>query len=258
MHVGLITYQKGHLKTRQIADQLISKGFEVSLFAFPFHLRTTSENALLQRFADRPQQLLGAAWGEIYPKENINIIKMPGWKPEHALFFGHCSSSRQPDVYLHCTAKIVPHDFIRNRTILNCHPGLLPHNRGVDAFKWSIVNKWPLGVTLHIIDEQIDHGRILARKRLRVLPTDYLQDVCDRAYETEIELLADFDQYLGNTKYGWDVGDEFPVSHDRIPQRVDTQIEKVFLENRNELVRLSTDLSSYPHPADIAYRNSEN
>lgn len=161
---------------------------------------------------------------------------MPGWQDEFALLFNGA------DVYLHCTAKIVPKSFIEGRTILNAHPGILPGNRGVDAFKWSIVKSWPIGVTLHIIDEEIDRGVVLYRRPVPLLENDTLSTLAERAYTFECDMLANFDAHLSKRRYDWKVGDTFPVSHARIPLDLDANIESLFIAHRDAVL----------HPVQVA------
>ncbi len=55
-------------------------------------------------------------------------------------------------------------DLKRNdRLFLNCHPGKLPEYRGLDSFKWAILNKdWEnFSCTIHIARQKIDAGEIL-------------------------------------------------------------------------------------------------
>lgn len=251
MHVGLITYQRGHLKTLQMMRRLTSKGFRVTLFAFPFKLRVPDSSAPKKRvFDDRPAQLLDYDVLAYCKRHGIGYWEVGGWADDFASGLGGPDPDDKPDVYLTCIAKIIPGAFISGRTILNCHPGLLPHNRGVDAFKWCILNGWPFGVTLHVINEKIDSGIILARLRVPVLETDTLRDVCLRAYDVEGDILANFDCVLENAKYQWIVSDEFPLSKKLIPLNADENIEQLFLNRRTEFVRLSGDFFAQAHPGD--------
>jgi methionyl-tRNA formyltransferase len=43
---------------------------------------------------------------------------------------------------------------------LNCHPSLLPHNRGKHYNFWNLVEDVPFGVTIHWVDPGIDSGDI--------------------------------------------------------------------------------------------------
>jgi methionyl-tRNA formyltransferase len=49
---------------------------------------------------------------------------------------------------------------------INTHPSLLPYNRGKHYNFWAIVEQAPFGVTLHLVDEGVDTGPILAQTSL--------------------------------------------------------------------------------------------
>jgi len=50
--------------------------------------------------------------------------------------------------------------------IVNLHISLLPWNRGADPNIWSFIEDSPKGVTIHYIDEKIDHGEIIAQQEM--------------------------------------------------------------------------------------------
>lgn len=56
-------------------------------------------------------------------------------------------------------------DMLRDR-IVNLHISLLPWCRGAHPVFWSIVEKRPLGITIHLIDEGLDTGALLLQKEL--------------------------------------------------------------------------------------------
>jgi methionyl-tRNA formyltransferase len=74
--------------------------------------------------------------------------------------------------------------------IINFHPGVIPYARGLDALFWSIYNDNPLGVTAHLIDKNIDAGKILCINKIKVYPTDTLLDLSERLYEEQLEMIA--------------------------------------------------------------------
>ena len=51
---------------------------------------------------------------------------------------------------------------------INTHPSLLPYNRGKHYNFWAIVEQAPFGVSLHMVDEGVDSGDIVAQ-----LPVPY-------------------------------------------------------------------------------------
>jgi len=49
------------------------------------------------------------------------------------------------------------------RGFINTHPSLLPYGRGKHYNFWSIVDHVPFGVSLHVVDEGVDSGDIVAQ-----------------------------------------------------------------------------------------------
>ena len=46
---------------------------------------------------------------------------------------------------------------------INTHPSLLPHNRGKHYNFWALVEQAPFGVSLHLVDDGVDSGDIVAQ-----------------------------------------------------------------------------------------------
>ena len=59
------------------------------------------------------------------------------------------------------------------RRIVNIHPSLLPKYPGLEAWKQALAaNEKQTGVTVHYIDELVDHGDIIAQREVPVLDGD--------------------------------------------------------------------------------------
>jgi phosphoribosylglycinamide formyltransferase-1 len=57
--------------------------------------------------------------------------------------------------------------------ILNIHPSLLPAFPGANAVAQALAHGVTVtGVTIHLVDEQVDHGPIIAQRAVPVLPDD--------------------------------------------------------------------------------------
>ncbi len=81
--------------------------------------------------------------------------------------------------------------------ILNVHPALLPAFPGAQAVERAIDHGVKVtGVTIHFVDEEVDHGPIIAQEPVPVLPGDTVESLHARLQEVEHRLypqvIADF------------------------------------------------------------------
>lgn len=84
--------------------------------------------------------------------------------------------------------RILSHQFVRHYKdrILNIHPALLPSFRGMDAFSQALEYgvKWT-GTTVHIVDEDVDHGPIVYQRPVPVLEGDTHESLKARIQRAE-------------------------------------------------------------------------
>lgn len=72
--------------------------------------------------------------------------------------------------------------------ILNVHPSLLPLYPGLSVHERVLAaNEERSGMTIHLIDELLDHGRILLQRSCPVLPSDTPETLKARVQELEKE-----------------------------------------------------------------------
>jgi len=95
----------------------------------------------------------------------------------------------------HCK-QIFPENLVKKIPCFNFHPGINPHNRGWFPQVFSIINGKPIGATVHKMDEQIDHGPIIAQKEVFIASDDTSKSVYDRVVEAEFELFYKWIDYL--------------------------------------------------------------
>ena len=78
--------------------------------------------------------------------------------------------------------------------ILNIHPGLLPRFGGAGMYGMHVhravlaAGEAESGATVHLVDGEYDHGRILGQMRVPVLPGDAPEDLQKRVYAAEMAL----------------------------------------------------------------------
>lgn len=87
--------------------------------------------------------------------------------------------------------RILSPEFVRRfkGRIINIHPALLPAFPGAHG----ILDAWnagvpETGVTVHIVDEEVDHGPILAQERVRRTPEDTLESLEAKIHAAEHQL----------------------------------------------------------------------
>jgi phosphoribosylglycinamide formyltransferase 1 len=87
--------------------------------------------------------------------------------------------------------RIVGRDLVRafSGRMLNVHPALLPAFPGTtsvaDALDWGVKLT---GVTVHFVDEEVDHGPIVFQEAVPVLPGDDWDALEERVHEVEHRL----------------------------------------------------------------------
>ena len=75
------------------------------------------------------------------------------------------------------------------RRIINIHPSLLPKFPGLEAWKQALAaGETEAGCTVHYVDEQIDHGDIIAQEKVPILPNDTAETLHARIQKAEHEL----------------------------------------------------------------------
>ena len=51
---------------------------------------------------------------------------------------------------------------------MNLHPSYLPYARGKDPYVWAVQNEYPVGITIHEMNQKIDNGKYFVRKKLNL------------------------------------------------------------------------------------------
>ena len=102
------------------------------------------------------------------------------WKPDIILLAGFM--------------RILPAEFVRalSPRIINLHPSLLPQFPGAHAVRDALqAGAQVTGATIHVVDEGVDTGPIIAQREVAVLPGDDEFSLHERIKQVERELLVD-------------------------------------------------------------------
>ncbi len=139
-------------------------------------LEKLNEKYEVQVVITQPDQLVGRK-KEMTPTSVARVAEklgLPLLKPErlNEEFIRDNLALLEADLYvLVAYGKIIPQAMldIPRLGILNVHPSLLPKYRGASPIKTAILNgEESTGVTVMLLDEEMDHGPILARSSLEV------------------------------------------------------------------------------------------
>jgi phosphoribosylglycinamide formyltransferase 1 len=196
MRVYVLTYNVPHLKTQQLLATLaLVAGRELSMLGLPFNPRAPRQPA----FQHRPEMALGG-----HPKHLAEYYGI-----DYQTIAGVEELGRLDGPVIIAGAGLLAADFVNRNTVINCHGGLIPSVRGLDAFKWAIHDHQPLGNTLHVIDGEVDAGRHLKALPTPVYRDDTMQSLAQRHYENELLLLGNFQTFLDTP--------EPPMTH--LPER---------------------------------------
>ena len=100
--------------------------------------------------------------------------------------------------------KLIPLKVIKEFTIINTHPALLPKfggkgMYGMNVHRAVVENHEKItGATLHFVNEEYDKGKIIAQTKVRVLKKDTPEDVSAKVQAAEkiqlINVLKDFSE----------------------------------------------------------------
>lgn len=94
-----------------------------------------------------------------------------------------CLKEYSPDAVVYSGGGILKSSFIKaaNNKIVNNHSGPLPAVRGMNAVEWSILLGHQPSLTIHMIDQGIDTGEILSKKKLPIDKDDTIETIRDKA-----------------------------------------------------------------------------
>jgi methionyl-tRNA formyltransferase len=119
----------------------------------------------------------------------------------------------QPDLLVQAGTGIIrrPLLAVSRLGMINAHMGILPFYRGMNVAEWAAFNGDPAGCSVHVIDEGIDTGDIIAVRPVNAARANSIAALRDLIDVAQIELLGEVVRYVVATG-------ELPPRH---PQHAD-------------------------------------
>lgn len=213
--IAVLTYPVKHRKTYDVLSLLKANGYtDVKIFAIPFHYQKKKLPLIQHRpemnfqIPDIEEMCLNLGYQyEVGKLDSFNI------EPER--------------IVLVAGTGILPNEFINIHTVINSHPGYIPNCRGLDAFKWAIVEKQPIGVTTHLIGKYVDAGKVIERRKINVYQTDTFHAVAERVYENEVSMLIEAIEKCDITNLDTIYPENYEV-HKRMPENLEKNLFELF------------------------------
>ena len=205
MKVCILTYNRPHVKTQMLADELSNRGYQIDFCVSDF-VEYQPREVL---FKHRPKMFNDISHEDLAAKHQSQLFSTDDWEKKQSSY----------DYMLIGGANILKNKSFFTGKVINCHAGLIPHSRGLDSFKWSIINKKRMGVTLHIIDAETDMGTPIKHKETVLLKNDTIDTFASRHFRNEMDVICDFEFHIENQN-------TFNFSAEEPTKRMPKSIEK--------------------------------
>ena len=204
MDIGVVVYNFEHKKTQEGLLNLFLNGYKVEciLAADPVQL-----DFYQSKIRITPKELQYT-----HPHKIADVLKIPYYVvPHNSKECINLVKKHKLDLGIILGARILKKNifYAFKVGIINMHPGLIPQNRGLDNIKWAIIKGLKQGVTVHMINEKIDHGKIILQKDISIYQDDTLLDIFLRIQNQEQVLMIESLKILENGKRNFiDIGDD--------------------------------------------------
>lgn len=179
----MITYAAPHRKTQDLLLRMKAMGREgLTVAALPWEERPGGFKPLVPH---RPQEAM-----PVFPRE---LARRLGYAYVETTPEGLAAVISGGAAVI-AGAGILPPKVVAAGVVFNTHPAYLPGVRGLDALKWAVVERRPIGVTTHVISDEPDSGILVCRELVELFPYDDFHSIARRQYEKEIEMLSRADE----------------------------------------------------------------
>ncbi len=104
---------------------------------------------------------------------------------------------------------ILSPDFVKHfeGKIINIHPSLLPHYRGVNTYERALAaNETTHGTTIHFVTEELDGGPLIAQISFDIQPEDNHETLRERTQTLERLIYPKVIEWLASKQLRWSNG----------------------------------------------------
>jgi methionyl-tRNA formyltransferase len=185
--------------------------------------------------APRPAEWKGRPFVREYDAAGVPVRYVRGGNSREMLA---TVEALEPHLLVLAQTEIIRRELLRIPTIgvLNSHPGILPHYRGIDCAKWAVHNGefHRVGVTVHWVDEGVDTGRIVAQKVYDFSTDGGIRQMEEELYTLCAELLTQVVSSIGGGAVPLGTA-QIPASgkqYFKMPRAQEKQVERTLQQLR--------------------------
>lgn len=154
----------------------------------------------------QPDKPVGRSKKPVHPPVKAEALKhsIPVLQPEklkgNLEFARHLTTHSPTHLVVVAYGKLIPQEILDIAPAINVHPSLLPELRGPSPIQTAILQgKTETGISVMMLDAEMDHGPIIAQEHIELLPDEYYVDAEKRiAHEAAEFLVESLDAYIGD------------------------------------------------------------
>ena len=144
----------------------------------------------------------------------INESRFPDHKIRNIILKQNLLKAKVNLICLAGYMKMIPNNIVAHfeNCILNIHPSLLPDFGGKGFYGIKVheavikSNAIESGATVHFVDNQYDHGPIVAQRKIKILDTDNAEILAERVLKAEYELYPEVVKAFCENRINWESG----------------------------------------------------
>lgn len=226
--IAVIAYDHPTRKTQEILIRLKAKNYQnVEIFALPFVPRKPIKTLV----EHRPNDLL-------FDFDNEQLANNLSYKYFRNTIdeLNDIFHQKNFDAILIAGAGLLPEALVNENKIINSHPGYLPYVRGLDAVKWAVYEKLPIGVTVHYVDNQADAGLLITQEKLQISEKDTFHSMCFKLWNLEMQLLVNSIEIIEEKTELSPLSTDFGESHRRMPTELEKELYVKFEEYKSKYI----------------------
>jgi len=133
---------------------------------------------------------------------------------------------------------LIPEPIINcvNGQVFNTHPSILPFHRGWQPIFFSVLEQTDIGVSIHLVNSELDKGKLLCQSKVEESPHETLKSIHTKCRNKIIEILkTNWEQILDQKispvrqegKGCYHNSKEFNEYFAKLPMRWDSTLDEV-------------------------------